>query len=124
MTEVLVKTFGDYYPIRSSTQLRGPADMMAAAIWQKQFPIEFYDNPEKLKKFGRICSEALVEIAKNVNDIASKAKFKGFVNNFCIYTEEACQNLSYECLCIYICVEDIKDAYKKTEAIEKVFKIL
>ena len=234
MTEVLVKTFGDNYPTGSSTHLRGPADMMAAAIGQKQFPLEFYDNPQKLKKFGKICSEAFIEVAKTVNNAASKAKFKGFVVNlFGIYTEEVCQyyqddavaflspkfykefiaedhliidksfpstlyhihpislfvadelvnfpnlriieinreplvigpsleemlpvfkkiqdknkallinftdidfspellekeirltcqNLSYEGLCIYICVEDIKDAYKKTKAIEKVFKM-
>ena len=93
MKEVLVETFGENYPAGSSTHLRGPADMVAAAIGQNQFPLELYDNPKKIKKFIKICSEAFIEIAKTVNNIASKAKFKGYVvNNFGIYTEEVCQH--------------------------------
>ncbi len=234
MTEILVDTFGKIYPVGSSTHLRGPADMLAAAIGQRQFPLEIYDNPEKIKAFGKVCTEVFIEIARTVNKIASKAKFRGFVvNNYGIWTEKICQyyqddsvaflspkfykqfianlhreidnsfpltlyhihpislfvvdelidfsnliiieinreplaigpsveemlpvfkkiqesnkaliinftdidfspdlieketslickNLSYEGLCIYICAEDIKDAYKKTEAVKKIFKI-
>jgi len=92
MSQALVSSFGEVYPMGSSTHLRGPADMMAAAIGQKQFPLELYDNPDKLKKLGKVCTRAFIEVARALNAIAAKAKFGGFiVNNFGIYTEEVCQ---------------------------------
>ena len=92
MTEILVDTFGNYHPVASSTHLRGPADMASAAIGQKQYPLELFDNPEKLKKLGIICTDAFIEVARTVNGIASKAKFKGYVvNNYGVYTEEVMQ---------------------------------
>ena len=88
----LVEYLGDRYPISSSTHLRGPADMMAAALGQKRFPLELYDNPDKLKKMGRVYTETFIKIARTVNDIAKKSKFPGFVvNNYGIWTEEICQ---------------------------------
>jgi len=234
MTEILVDTFGSNYPIASSTHFRGPADMASAAIGQKQYPLELFDNPEKLKKFGSICTDAFIEAARTVNEIASRAGFKGYVvNNYGIYSEKvlqyyqddavaflspkfyrefivsdhlridksfastlyhihpvsmfvadelvrfpnlkiievnreplaigpsledmlpvfkkiqengksllinwtdidftpellekevglACDYLSYEGLCVYVCAENIEDAYKKTDAVKKIFDL-
>ena len=60
----------DKYPIGSSTHLRGPADMMSAAIGQKQFPLELYDNPEKIKSMGKVYTSTFIEVARKVNKIA------------------------------------------------------
>ena len=93
MTEALVNEFGGHVPIASSTHLRGPADMMSAAIGQRQYIFEIFDNPQKLRKLGNICTEAFIETATTVNQIVSKAKFKGYVtNNFGVYTEKVCQH--------------------------------
>lgn len=92
MTDILTDKFGDIYPIGSSTHLRGPADMMAAALGQSIFPLELYDNPDKIKKFSCLCSDIFIRVAKKLNEIASKAKFSGYVvNNYGIWTENVCQ---------------------------------
>ena|GEM_PF-621446 len=92
MSEALVEAFGDKYPISSSTHLRGPADMMSAALGQKRFPLEIYDNPEEIKKLCDICTDAFIDVAGRSNRIASGAKFKGStVNYFGIWTEDVCQ---------------------------------
>jgi len=92
MTRAIVENFGDNYPVGSSTHLRGPADMMAAALGQKEFPLELYDNPDKIRKMGSVYTEAFIEIAKILNSTASEAKFSGYVTNlFGIWTKEVCQ---------------------------------
>jgi len=63
MTQALVDAFGDKYPISSSTHLRGPADMMSAALGQKRFPLEIYDNPEEIRKLCDICTDAFIAVA-------------------------------------------------------------
>jgi len=92
MKSALVDYLGDRYPIGSSTHLRGPADMMAAALGQKEFALELYDNPDKLKEMSRIYTEAFIKIARIENDIAKKSRFNGYiVNNYGIWTEKICQ---------------------------------
>ena len=92
MTEGLVDYLDGRYPVGSSTHVRGPADMMAAALGQKRFPLELYDNPDKLKKMSNVYARAFIDIAKMVNDIASRSSFRGYVvNNYGIWTEEVCQ---------------------------------
>ena len=88
----LVNYLDGNYPVGSSTHLRGPADMMAAALGQKQFPLEMYDNPDKVKKMCKVYTETFIRIAKKLNEIAKYSKFPGYVVNiFGIWTEEICQ---------------------------------
>lgn len=92
MTEALVDHLEGRYPIASSTHLRGPADIMSAAIGQKEFPLELYDNPENIKKIGKIYTDAFISVARMLNNIARKSKFAGFiVNIFGIWTYDVCQ---------------------------------
>ena len=92
MTEGLTKKFGDKYPITSSTHLRGPADMMTAALGPNNLPLEMYDNPEKIKKLSRMYTEVFITVAKKLNEITSKAKFEGYVTPiYGIWTKDICQ---------------------------------
>jgi len=92
MTSILAVYLDGRYPMASSTHLRGPADMMAAALGQKEFPLELYDNPDKLKKMCTLFSETFVNVARTVNNIVKKSKFKGYTSNlFGIWTEGICQ---------------------------------
>ena len=88
----LVEHLGSSYPIGSSTHLRGPIDMMSAAIGQSKFCLEMYDNPEKIKNLSRIYTDIFIRTAKRVNSIASKSKFEGYVvNNYGVWTPYICQ---------------------------------
>ena len=92
MTFFLVEYLGDKYPVGSSTHLRGPVDMMAASLGQKEFPLELYDNPNKIQEMNKIYTEAFIYIAKKINNIAKKSRFNGYiVNIFGIWTEKICQ---------------------------------
>ena len=90
--KALVDHLGDSYPICSSTHLRGPADMVSAAIGQTQFCLEFYDNPEELKKMSRVFTDVFIKVAEMENKISAGSKFGGYVvNTFGIWTEKVCQ---------------------------------
>jgi len=92
MAKSLVDYFGDKYPIASSPHLRGSADMMSAAIGTSVLPLEMYDNPEKIKKLGHMCTDVLIGVAKKLNRITSEAKFGGYVTPiYGIWTQDVCQ---------------------------------
>ena len=82
------------YPVSSSSHLRGPVDMMAAALGQTRMPLELYDNPDKIKEMCSIYAEVFIGVAKMQNEIASKSEFGGFtVNGYGIWTPYVCQYL-------------------------------
>lgn len=92
MTKVLTGYFGDKYPVTSSVHLRGPADMMSAALSPNILPLEIYDNPEKIKKFCHLCTDIFIRIAKKLNEISSQAKFGGHLTPlYGIWTQDVCQ---------------------------------
>jgi len=92
VTEGLVKKFGDIYPVASSAHLRGPADVMLAALGSTVLPVEMNDNPGKIKKFASICTEVFIRVAKKLNEITFKAKFYGYTTPiYGIWTENVCQ---------------------------------
>lgn len=90
--KALIDYFSDNYPVSSSTHLRGPADLTSAALGQEQFCIDFYDNPEELKKIIDFYTDLFIKVAKIENEISSKSKFSGYVvNTFGIWTSKICQ---------------------------------
>ncbi|MCL5070742.1 MAG: hypothetical protein M1308_07585, partial [Actinobacteria bacterium] len=98
----LVEHFGNEYPVSSSTVLRGPADMMAAALGQTRLPLELYDNPDKVKEMSSIYSEVFLDVAKLQNKIASESKFGGYtVNWYGIWTPYVCQYLQDDAIAYF-----------------------
>jgi len=94
MQSALVECVGDSYPISSSSHLRGPVDMMAAALGQTRMPLELYDNPDKIERMCSLYSNVFIKVAKLQNEITSKSKFGGYtVNGYGIWTPYVCQYL-------------------------------
>lgn len=88
----LVEHLNVSYPISTSSLLRGPADMMAASLGQTRFPLELYDNPEKIKKLCQLYSNIFIEIAGIANKIALNSKFTGYlVDYYGIWSPKICQ---------------------------------
>lgn len=88
----LVEHLGNRYPSSSSTHLRGPVDMMSAALGQTRLPIELYDNPDKIKEMSSIYSEVFIDVAQIQNKIASESKFGGYtVNGYGVWSPHICQ---------------------------------
>lgn len=113
LKKALVDSFGDNYPPGSSTHLRGPIDMVSAATGQSKFCLELYDNPGSIKKFADLCTDIFIEVARNVNEIASKARFKGYVvNNYGVWTPCVCQYFQDDALA-FISPDFYKDIFLK-----------
>jgi len=94
LQSMLVQYLGDNYPISSSSHLRGPVDMMAAALGQTRMPLELYDNPDKVEKMCSLYAKVFIRVAKLQNKIASKSKYGGYtVNGYGIWTPYVCQYL-------------------------------
>jgi len=94
LQRALLREFGDTYPISSSSHLRGPVDMMAAALGQTRLPLEFYDNPERVRSMCAAYSRIFVEVATLQNRLSAEARFGGFtVNGYGVWTPRACQYL-------------------------------
>ena len=92
LQRALVREFGAAYPISSSSHLRGPVDMMAAALGQTRLPLEFYDNPDKVRRMCDAYSRAFVEVATLQNGISAESGFGGFtVNGYGVWTPRVCQ---------------------------------
>jgi hypothetical protein len=88
----LVRELGDRYPVSSSSHLRGPADMMAAALGQTRLPLECYDNPDKVATMCAEYGRVFVAVARMQNEIAAKSGFGGStVNGYGVWTPRACQ---------------------------------
>lgn len=94
LQSTLVEYLGDSYPISSSALLRGPVDMVSAALGQTRMPLELYDNPEKVGETYSLYANVFINVAKLQNEIASKSKFGGYtVNAYGIWTPSVCQYL-------------------------------
>jgi hypothetical protein len=90
----LLREFGDDYPIASSSHLRGPVDMMAAALGQTRLPLEFYDNPDRVRTMCAAYSRVFGEVATLQNQLSAEARFGGFtVNGYGVWTPRPCQYL-------------------------------
>lgn len=101
LEEAILKNFGSIYPISITTVLRGPADMVSAALGQNRFALELFDNPEKIKILSEIYTNAFIEVAKKLNKIVSKANYVGYtVNLFGVWTPEVCQYYQDDALAI------------------------
>ena len=88
----LLKHLNNNYPMSTSTLLRGPADMMSASLGQTRFPLELYDNPEKIKKLSQLYSNIFIEVAGIANKIALNSKFNGYlVDYYGIWSPKICQ---------------------------------
>ncbi len=90
----LLRELGDTYPVSSSSHLRGPVDMMAAALGQTRLPLEYYDNPDRVRTMGAAYSTVFVEVATVQNRLAAEGRFGGFtVNGYGVWTPRVCQYL-------------------------------
>lgn len=123
MKTALLNYLDGSYPMGSSTHLRGPIDMVSAAIGQSRFCLELYDNPEKIKKLSSSYTETFINVAKMENEIASKSKFKGYVvNNYGVWTPYVCQYYQDDALA-FISPQIYKDFFLKEYArIDSSFK--
>ena len=91
--KALLKEFGDIYPLSSTAKMRGPADMMSAFIGANRFPIEFYDNPDDIKRISSLFTKVFIDVANAQHEIVKKSKFGNTVHSFSIWTPEICQYL-------------------------------
>jgi hypothetical protein len=116
METALLNYLDGSYPIGSSTHLRGPIDMVSAAIGQSRFCLELYDNPEKIKELSSSYTETFINVAKIENEIASKSRFKGYVvNNYGVWTPYVCQYYQDDALA-FISPQIYKDFFQKEHA--------
>ncbi|MCL4385900.1 MAG: hypothetical protein M1479_09465 [Actinobacteria bacterium] len=89
---ILLEYLNINYPMSTSSLLRGPADMMAASLGQTRFPLELYDNPDKIKKLSQLYSNIFIEVAKIANKIALNSKFNGYlVDYYGLWSPKICQ---------------------------------
>jgi len=94
LQRALLREMGDRYPVASSSHLRGPVDMMAAALGQTRLPLECYDNPGRVREMCSAYSSAFVEVARQQNRLTAEGGFEGFtVNGYGIWTPRVCQYL-------------------------------
>jgi hypothetical protein len=92
LQKALVEKVGDIYPISSSSHLRGPVDMMAAALGQTRLPLECYDNPDKIQKMCSTYGRVFIDIAHMQNEITRNSRFGGYtVNGYGVWTPHVCQ---------------------------------
>ncbi|MGO9310753.1 MAG: hypothetical protein ACLQDL_17230 [Spirochaetia bacterium] len=92
LQKALVDEIGGAYPLSSSSHLRGPVDMMAAALGQTRLPLECFDNPEKIQKMCAAYSRVLLDVAHMQNEISAASGFGGStVNGYGVWTPQACQ---------------------------------
>jgi len=63
--EVLIEHIKGRYPVATSfVPVRGPGDIMGAALGQQRLCLEFYDNLENVKKLASIYTDIWVKVAK------------------------------------------------------------
>lgn len=78
--EILIEHAKERYPVATSpAPLRGPGDLMGAALGQERLCLELYDNPEKIKKLASIFTEIWVKVAE-----AQLRKIPKFHNGYVI----------------------------------------
>lgn len=90
--EVLAEHSRGRYPVATSpSPIRGPGDMMGAALGQERLCLELYDNLEKVMKLASIYTDIWIEA--NKIQIEKTAKFyNGYVVAFYnIWTPDLCQ---------------------------------
>jgi hypothetical protein len=92
MQTALVTYLNGKYPVASSTLMRGPTDMLSAALGQNLLPLLLYDSPDKIKELSNIFTGELIKIDQIINNIAEDCNFPGYtINTFGIWTKEICQ---------------------------------
>ncbi|MBM3714113.1 MAG: hypothetical protein FJW56_11895 [Actinobacteria bacterium] len=100
--KILLDFTGDKYPLSCSTHMRGPADMVSAAMGPTALCLELNDNPEKMKKLINYYSELFIETAAIQHDIVADSKFnKGYtVSGYGILTPLMCQHVQDDAIAI------------------------
>ena len=98
----LLEHFGDTYPLASSTHLRGPADMVSAAMGPIRLGLELFDNPEKIKIMSNEYTKALIKVAQIQNELVSRSKFiNGYtISGYGIWTPKICQHIQDDAIAI------------------------
>jgi hypothetical protein len=99
---VLLDLTGDRYPVSTSTHMRGPADMISAAMGPTQFCLELKDNPKKIMKLINYYTNLFIEVARLQHDLVKNSKFKhGFtVSGFGLLTPVICQHVQDDAVAI------------------------
>jgi len=100
--EVLIKHINGRYPIATSfVPVRGPGDMMGAALGQQKLALELYDNPENVKKLASIYTEIWIKVAKA--QIEKTPKFyNGYVMPwYNIWMPDYCQYIQEDSLAYF-----------------------
>jgi len=62
--EILIEHVKGKYPIATSTLMRGPGDMLGAALGQERLVLELYDNPDDIKRLCSVCTDIWIKVAK------------------------------------------------------------
>lgn len=68
--DVLVEHAQGRFPVGQPI-LRGPSDIVGAIIGQSRFPLEIYDNPEKIRKLAQVATKAFVEVVATLQKHAA-----------------------------------------------------
>ena len=100
--EVLIEHAEGRYPVATSpVPVRGPGDMMGAALGQERLCFELYDNPEKVKKLASIYTDIWIRVAKA--QIEKMPKFhNGYVVAwYSVWTSDVCQYMQEDSLAYF-----------------------
>lgn len=100
--KVLIGHTQGRYPIATSfAPVRGPGDMMGAALGQQRLCLELYDNPEKVKKLAAAYTDIWLRVAKAQIDQTPKFH-NGYVLAFYnIWTPDICQYMQEDSLAYF-----------------------
>ena len=100
--EVLVEHARGRYPVAtSSVPMRGPGDMMGAALGQERLCLELYDNPEKIKKLTSIYTDIWIRIANAQIEKIPKFHNGYVVAWYSIWTPEVCGYMQEDSLAYF-----------------------
>jgi len=100
--EVLITHAQGRYPVATSfTPVRGPGDMMGAALGQERLCLELYDNPENVKRLASIYTDIWIKVAKAQNKQTPKF-LNGYVVPFYnIWAPDVCQYMQEDALAYF-----------------------
>lgn len=94
--EVLIEDARGRYPVATSVcPMRGPGDIMSAALGLERLVLELYDNPENVKKLASIHTDIWIKVAKAQIEKTPKfyngytvALYSVWTPDVCIYMQE------------------------------------
>jgi len=90
--EVFAEHSQERYPISTSpSPIRGPGDMMGAALGQQRLCLELYDNPEKIKKLASIYTDIWIRVNKLQMEKTPRFQDGYVVAFYNIWTPDFCQ---------------------------------